>query len=292
MKNAELWKRVVNEGIGGSATVLRDSEEVVTKRIITSPIIVAPAIHAYDMPGGRTSADWAAYGPVTFPFPMFWLEWPMSVAEPAAREGVLVALDQREDSNDLIGFAFIGIPGQKVNPTCSFRFSLNMEFKVETDDDGKLKRPAIGFLNEGLDRNVCQDFITTYPALVMNTLAYLSCKNVSLAARDNEPAAVRRAIKRHGGNAESYRYHVLIVRPPGAKSDAPAEEIGVMPRHICRGHFSEYGPDFGKGLLFGKYAGRFYIPPHMKGDRKNGIVEKDYEIRSDLAPSSTVATSV
>lgn len=51
-----------------------------------------------------------------------------------------------------------------------------------------------------------------------------------------------------------------------------------MPRHVCRGHFAEYGPEFSKGLLFGKYAGRFFIPPHLKGDKKNGIVEKDYAI--------------
>ena len=51
-----------------------------------------------------------------------------------------------------------------------------------------------------------------------------------------------------------------------------------MPRHVCRGHFAEYGPQFGKGLLFGRYAGRFFIPPHLRGDEKNGIVEKDYAV--------------
>lgn len=106
----------------------------------------------------------------------------------------------------------------------------------------------------------------------------MSCKNVSLEPRQNDPKQVARAIKRHGGNADKYRYHVLVVRPPGAKSDAPAQEIGVMPRHVCRGHFAEYGPEFNKGLLFGRYAGRFYIPPHLKGKKENGIVEKDYAI--------------
>jgi hypothetical protein len=54
-------------------------------------------------------------------------------------------------------------------------------------------------------------------------------------------------------------------------------EVGVMPVHSCRGHFSEYGPEFGKGLLFGKYEGRFWVPPHMKGRRGNGTVYKEYK---------------
>ena len=33
-----------------------------------------------------------------------------------------------------------------------------------------------------------------------------------------------------------------------------------------------------RGLLFGKYAGRYLIPPCAKGDKKNGVVEKDYKI--------------
>jgi hypothetical protein len=28
--------------------------------------------------------------------------------------------------------------------------------------------------------------------------------------------------------------------------------------------------------LFGKIEGRFWIPPHVKGNKKEGIVEKDY----------------
>jgi hypothetical protein len=112
----------------------------------------------------------------------------------------------------------------------------------------------------------------------IDLLVILGCKNVSLDPRDNDPKQVARAIKRHGDNAGKYRYHVLVVRPPGARSDSPAQEVGTMPRHVCRGHFSEYGPEFGKGLLFGKYAGRFYIPPHLKGKIENGEVAKDYAI--------------
>jgi hypothetical protein len=121
--------------------------------------------------------------------------------------------------------------------------------------------------------------------IACETLELLACKNVGLSDRDNDPEQVKCAIKRHGGTPDSYRYHTLIVRPPGSKgSNSPGIDIGMMPRHVCRGHFAEYGPEFNKGLLFGKYAGRFFIPPCLKGDKKNGIVEKDYVI-----PPSTPA---
>jgi hypothetical protein len=116
-------------------------------------------------------------------------------------------------------------------------------------------------------------------ASMLDVLIMLGCKNVCIEPRDNDPKQVRRAVKRHGNNASGYRYHVLVVRPPGAGTNTKGEEIGTMPRHVCRGHFAEYGPEFNKGLLFGKYAGRFYVPPHLKGKKENGTVEKDYELR-------------
>ena len=100
---------------------------------------------------------------------------------------------------------------------------------------------------------------------VLDGLLLMGCKNVALSAREAEKNDVRGAVKRFGGDPDSYRYHVLVVRPPGGSGDAPAQEIGAMPRHVCRGHFAEYGSQFGKELLFGKHAGRFFVPPHLKG---------------------------
>jgi hypothetical protein len=48
--------------------------------------------------------------------------------------------------------------------------------------------------------------------------------------------------------------------------------------HLCRGHFAEYGIN-GKGKLFGKYSGRFWIPPVVKGSATVGVVVQDYKVR-------------
>ncbi len=126
-----------------------------------------------------------------------------------------------------------------------------------------------------------RDFAIMEMYQIFSLLTLLSCKNVAQAENKHEPKQERRAIKRFGEVVGGYRYHTLIVYPSSSmKHEGDPIDIDVMPFHLCRGHFSEYGPEFGKGLLFGKYSGRFYIPPHMKGSKKNGIVDKDYEMPS------------
>jgi hypothetical protein len=139
-------------------------------------------------------------------------------------------------------------------------------------------RPVIGLQKSVIEHPEWQAYVEGYVSTVLEDLTLLGCKNVSLSPRDNDPKQVRIATKRHGPSNTGYRYHVLTVRPPGAKSDSPGIDIGTMPRHVCRGHYQEYGPEFGKGLLFGRLSGRFFIPPYYKGKKENGIVEKDYEI--------------
>jgi hypothetical protein len=54
---------------------------------------------------------------------------------------------------------------------------------------------------------------------------------------------------------------------------ARGEAVGGTPVHLVRGHFARYGPQYGRGLLFGKHAGRFFVPAHARGERRAGLVE-------------------
>ena len=216
---------------------------------------------------------WNRFKGMSIPFPSFWIESEFE----SHHWGVLVETEEKEEGFLIQMCLVVGEPrpvllgvGRIRTNKCgdlilhSDGLSLGLELSVAKAmkaPEGEAKGVASSIIHDALD-----------------TLLLLGCKNVGLEPRDNDPKEVRRAIKRHGGNADKYRYHVLVVRPPGAKSGTKGEEIGIMPRHVCRGHFSEYGPEFGKGLLFGKYAGRFYIPPHMKGKKENGEVAKDYQI--------------
>jgi hypothetical protein len=65
----------------------------------------------------------------------------------------------------------------------------------------------------------------------------------------------------------------LIVRDD---THSAGERPGVS-KHICRGHFSHYTEE---KPLFGKYSGTFWIPMHIRGAAKHGIVSKEYELAS------------
>jgi hypothetical protein len=54
-------------------------------------------------------------------------------------------------------------------------------------------------------------------------------------------------------------------------------KVGV-PLTSVVGHFARYGVD-GRGLLFGKYAGRFWIPQHARGKKELGVNVNDYDLK-------------
>jgi hypothetical protein len=276
MVGAHLWKRILNEGINLSMYAefaggkIPTSDETMVRHVITSPIIV------------DRSQDFRAdfyleefYGDrIGLPFPRLWVEFKKTQS---TLNGIMIGGTGKPTPNGSFSYAvvaFQAIDGKRpiALPPCALHCSKDHVLKSVVD--GYLvMREQMGhpIPSHESPANHCL-------GMLLGALRLLSCANVRLQPHDNEPKQVRRAIKRHGGNADSYRYHTLVVRPPGAHKDSPAQEIGIMPRHVCRGHFAEYGPEFNKGLLFGRYSGRFYIPPHLKGDKKNGVVEKDYAI--------------
>lgn len=266
MKGATLWKRILNEGLHLWAQQGRPRDEAAERSILTATIIVAPPSH-------QDEASWLDLRNVVMPFPRFWVETSI-----------------KDGSFSLVGALFDvkqTVEGFSIRATCCLcgpDFSPELTGYVGFDLDASgtpIQNRFVcdvppAFIESAGSEMAAQAAVSCPALAACLSLMILGCKNVSLEPRDNEPKQVRRAIKRHGEG--SYRYHVLVVRPPGARANSPGLEIDVMPRHVCRGHFSEYGPEFNKGLLFGKYSGRFYVPPCLKGNLKNGEVVKDYEI--------------
>ena len=119
-------------------------------------------------------------------------------------------------------------------------------------------------------------FCTIYPILMANS--FLACKNVS--ARDVAPR-ITRQMRRHGPLPITYK--VLDIGPAtrilNDEGDAAGQGI-KRALHICRGHFAHYTPD---ALLFGKYEGTFWHPMHLRGNRKSGVVVKDYRVQTPNA---------
>jgi hypothetical protein len=114
--------------------------------------------------------------------------------------------------------------------------------------------------------------------VVLGDLNFLSCRNVDVA-EPVRPRPERRRIARTGT-----RIHEIIVRPAGSSTRSRGNTgipVGAVPLTSVRGHFAHYGPDYGKGLLFGRHAGRFWIPAHIRGTAEVGEDIHTYRLQPE-----------
>lgn len=301
MIKAKLWKRIVSEGINHTLMAEDTGEtDSIEHDIIKSPIIVDHAVQTSVLP--RTG--WSEFNQLKFlavPFPAFFVEGGMDIREPLdfwrwewrcrARGswGAAVSAVGVEGGGFHVRVHGVeAIYSKPIALTTSFSFFLDGTGSVVTDARGVSIHSISRFDRRSTDKAsvvsgerlpfgvMARRVANRYASYVGEILERMGCKNVGMERVANDPRAVRLAERRVGSAGGGYRYYVLTVKPPGSGPGVKGVPLGVMPQHVCRGHFSEYGPQFGKGKLFGKLEGRFFIPPHMKGKKENGIAEKDY----------------
>lgn len=138
------------------------------------------------------------------------------------------------------------------------KFTPNCEFAHEEDDN-----------YEGM-----QDLMfLCMPALW--TLAFMNCKNAIL--EPVEPNAQENKRRAKHGKLPLMRYHVLKIKPFGARSDTEGQgRTHASPAlHIRRGHFATYTD---AAPLFGKYVGTYWKDQMLVGRKSNRVVVKDYEM--------------
>lgn len=111
--------------------------------------------------------------------------------------------------------------------------------------------------------------------VLLGSLNFLGCRNVQLVEPER-PRAQRKRIARLGVPP----IRTINVTPVGKsyRADGKSSEGQGTPLTSVRGHFSHYGPQYGKGLLFGKFSGRFWVPQFARGSQKYGETEKDYRL--------------
>lgn len=143
--------------------------------------------------------------------------------------------------------------------------------------------PKIIILAKNADESAVSDAEITVSAATFyaqQVLKIISAKNVFFEFQEPEGMAARNRKRKKKGQHLLEKYHVLKFCPGGiAKKKANGEGIGVnlgtMPVHLCRGHFKVFTAE--KPLL-GKWAGVFWWQPQVRGNKKNGVVVKDYEL--------------
>ena len=120
--------------------------------------------------------------------------------------------------------------------------------------------------SKGLAENV-KDF---YYSAVKKFLSCLSCKNI-------KSKSMKRIKKRSKNNIRPLSSHyVLQIKQSKSSNDSKADQ-GIWSNrvHLCRGHIKTYTEE---KPLFGKYVGNVWCPPHARGNKEMGVINKDYAV--------------
>lgn len=115
-------------------------------------------------------------------------------------------------------------------------------------------------------------------SVTLSAVTFLNCRNVTIV-EPHRPRAERRRIARHGEHTIS-EIHVFP-RGVSARGRRVEPGLGGTPLTTVRGHVARYGPRWGRGLLFGKYEGEYWIPMHARGDAEHGTVEQTVTLHTE-----------
>lgn len=113
--------------------------------------------------------------------------------------------------------------------------------------------------------------------MVLHALGLLHCKNIE--AVDAPVVGTRQQIRKlRRARDPDLQFKVLRVKPPrGKRSQGETRQVvaGEQPMHLVRGHYKHYTPE---NPLFGKIVGTWWWGSHVRGNPREGIVVKDYEV--------------
>jgi hypothetical protein len=148
-------------------------------------------------------------------------------------------------------------------------------------EDGSLAiRPLISVYGCEYDDAIIKErrdaiYPLLYPALL--ALSFMHCKNVVLSQGSKNREHDRN--RKRAGVRPLIRYHTINIEPMKKvlRTEGALESEGLKKAlHICRGHFSTYSEE---RPLFGKVAGTFWIPAHVRGNIEVGSVLSDFKVK-------------
>ncbi len=124
-----------------------------------------------------------------------------------------------------------------------------------------------------------QQMASHYLYVALLTLCFLNCKNIRLETHN--PSEKQNKSRVRKGKIPLLRYHVLDIGPMKTilETEGDSKSVGLKKAlHICRGHFKDFS--HGKGL-FGKNKGFYWWDAQVRGNSKQGFIDKDYRILTD-----------
>ena len=197
---------------------------------------------------------------------------------PSTKRGVLAVEDKREDRTLFLQYMYsdevkMWIP--------SFFGLVRQGGKSELQIAPVIKTEAVlQNLGRALDAQEIREAFNSLNSdiSVFNVfLELLTCKNIISETVHVDEILNKRRVKK--GKLPLYDYKVLNLLLPGIRTDSNksySRGLDIKQRvHLCRGHFKEYTD---KRPLFGKYVGRYWWQPIVRG-KGDGMIAKEYQIK-------------
>jgi hypothetical protein len=127
-------------------------------------------------------------------------------------------------------------------------------------------------------REHAQDLLQSVISPALYTMFLLNCRNVDSVEDDAHRSRQERRARERKGLSDNKSYRVRVKLPSrkqyvyyGGRSITHHPDV---PMHMVRGHFSHYTEE---KPLFGKYAGTFWIPAHIRGSKYPERMREGYE---------------
>lgn len=136
---------------------------------------------------------------------------------------------------------------------------------------GGLKR-----IQDTMKRGEAADAALSSAYVALLAISFMHCKNIII---EDDQGSVPSAKWHRRQGIPIVTHKVLNIAPMREvlRREGGSDEVGgKRALHICRGHFATYTDE---RPLFGRVAGTFWVPQHVRGTKEAGEVIKDYAIR-------------
>ncbi len=213
---------------------------------------------------------------IPIPFSSVWVDLPEMMIPDAqgtrfCKTAVLIqsatASNNKKLQNVSVSF-FVEIGGKARGPLFSFEFCVNCSAHISGNVvwmHSQRKKPWGGMQQISIMNSFLYGFIAV--------MEFLSCKNTKIYSDTVSDKMQNKAKKRFGRKIRSYTLNVIKPGITYVSVDAFGDKRN-LPYHTVIGHIRRYTAE--KPHVSG-WVGPMYISPHVRGDRGNGEIRKDYK---------------
>lgn len=127
--------------------------------------------------------------------------------------------------------------------------------------------------NEELDAVFRGEEATMVMRIVNSFNMLMTCQNI--VKEENIPPAKLQKKRVKSGKLPLFSYYTLKLRPTSSKQAYESKNLWSNRIHLCRGHIKRYTKE---KPLFGRVVGNIWCPPHARGDKNLGVIQKDYSV--------------